>query len=338
MAHVSKVCVLGAGAWGTGLAAVVARHADSVVLWDKDTEVLDAIATKHENSKYLAGIPLAENIGSSKDIAEAIKGSDAIVIALPTVALPLVLEPAKDLIGPDIPLISATKGLGEAKLQLPSDIIKESLGRQDRSKIFVLSGPSFAKEAVMGLPTAVSFAGENVDDAAKTAELFHAPQFRTYPNDDITGVEVAGAFKNVIAIAAGAVDGLGFGDNARAAIITRGSAEIMRVGTHFGAKPLTFQGLAGMGDLVLTCTSRQSRNCRLGYHMAQGMTRDEALAELGGTAEGMYTAKSAHKLSEEKGIDLPISNEVYAALYEGKPPKEVAETLMTRPMRVEVEH
>ncbi len=338
VSELNKICVLGAGSWGTGLAVVAAGQARRVTLWDIDQEVLSSIADKHENTRYLPGIPLDPKLGAEADIREALKDAEAVIIALPTVVIAKVLTPVKDAVPADIPIISASKGLGEAQLRFPSQIIRDSLERKDRSNIFALSGPSFAKEAARGMPTAVAFAGETIDAAQKWAELFHSPAFRTYPSDDITGVEAAGAFKNVIAIAAGAVDGLGYGDNARAAIITRGSAEIVRAGLHFGAKPLTFQGLAGMGDLILTCTSKQSRNCRLGYLMAKGKSLEESLQELGETAEGMYTAKAAHKLSREQGVDLPISNEIYAALYEGKSPRDVAETLMARPMRLDVEH
>ncbi len=338
MKELSKVCVLGAGSWGTGLAIVAAGRAKNVCLWDIDRDVLSGIAERHENSRYLPGVPLDFKLGSSADIGEALAGAEAIIVALPTVVIERVLAPVKDAIALETPVISASKGLSEADLKFPSQIIRDSLGRQDRGAIFALSGPSFAKESARGMPTAVAFAGETIAAAQTWAELFHSPKFRTYPSDDLIGVETAGAFKNVIAIAAGAVDGLGFGDNARAAIITRGSAEIARAGVHFGANPLTFQGLAGMGDLILTCTSKQSRNCRLGFLMAQGKSLEESVKEIGETAEGMYTAKAAHKLSLEQGVELPISNEVYAALYEGKPPREVAETLMARPMRLDVEY
>jgi glycerol-3-phosphate dehydrogenase (NAD(P)+) len=338
MAEFGKVCVLGAGSWGTGLAVVAAGRAASVALWDIDREVLDAISQKNENTRYVPGVKLDPKLAGEPDVLKALDGADAIVLALPVVVIEKVLSPLRDAIPPATPIVSASKGLSETQLRFPTEIIRDALGRKDRSAIFALSGPSFAKETARGLPTAVAFAGESLDAAARCAELFHAPTFRTYPSDDLVGVEAAGAFKNVIAIAAGAVDGLGYGDNARAAIITRGSAEITRVGMHFGAKPSTFQGLAGMGDLLLTCTSQQSRNCRLGYLIAKGKTLEESLAELGETAEGMYTAKAARKLSSERGLDLPISNEIYAALYEGKPAREVAESLMSRPMRQDVEH
>lgn len=337
MSEISKVAVLGAGSWGTGLAMVVSHHAKRVILWDIDEDVLGSIREKHENSRYLPGIPLDPKIGASSDPEEALQDAGAVVVALPTVVIAKALGPLAGLIPADVPVISASKGLGQAKLRFPSQIIRDTLGREDRSRVFVLSGPSFAKETARRLPTAVAFAGEGEEGAREWAQLFHSPFFRAYPSGDIAGVEVAGAFKNVIAIAAGAVDGLGIGTNARSAVITRGLAEIMRAGRHFGAQPLTFQGLAGMGDLVLTCTGPLSRNRRLGYMIAQGKTRDEALKELGETAEGFYTAKAAKKLSDEQGVDLPISNEVYLGLYEGKPPKDVVKTLMSRPMRPDVE-
>jgi len=332
-----KFCVLGAGSWGTGLGVVLAHHARKVRLWDIDREVLDAISSRHENGRYLPGVPLDPKIEATADIGEALDGAEAVIVALPTVVLSLVLEPLAGRIPVSTPVISATKGLGEARLRFPSEIIRDSLGRGDRSAVFVLSGPSFAKETARKMPTSVAIAGEDLASAEKIAALFHNPFFRAYPSDDIPGVETAGAFKNVIAIAAGAVDGLGLGANARASVITRGLAEIVRVGRHFGAQPLTFQGLAGMGDLVLTCTSPLSRNCRLGRLMAEGKSLDAALKELGETAEGMFTVKAARKLSREKGLDLPISDEVYAGLYEGKSPKDVVGTLMSRPMRPDIE-
>lgn len=335
MKKVRKGAVLGSGSWGTALATVIAHHADRVALWGRDEAVCAAINARHENPHYLPGIPLDANIAATTDAAEALKDAEVVVVGLPTKALEPVLGRLKDLIPAEVPVVSTSKGIDPDTHRFPSELIRNALGRPDLTRIFVLSGPSFAKETAMKLPTAVAFAGENMEDAEEWAHLFFTPFMRAYPSTDRAGIEVAGALKNVIAVAAGAVDGLGLGANARSAMITRGLSEIQRFGAHYGADPMTFLGLAGMGDLVLTCTGALSRNHRVGELLASGKSLEEALGSLGQVAEGVRTTKSAKELADELELDMPITRQVYAVLFDGKSPKDAVRDLMTRPMHPE---
>lgn len=335
MDKVAKAAVLGAGSWGTALATVLVHHADEVALWGRDPEAARAVNERRENPRYLPGVRLDPRVRATTDGAEALDGAEAVVCALPTKALAAALAPLAARIPPRLPVISAAKGICTETLRFPSRILQESLGRPDDEHIFALSGPSFALETARGLPTAVTFAGKTVEAARGCGRLFFAPAFRTYPSGDMIGVEVAGALKNVIALAAGAADGLGLGANARSALMTRGLAEITRFGRHFGADPLTFLGLSGVGDLVLTCTGALSRNRRLGGLLAQGRGLEDAQREIGQTAEGVFTARAVHALAAKEGLDMPISRQVHAVLFEGKPPQQAILDLITRPMRTE---
>lgn len=333
----SVVTVLGSGSWGTALAAVLAHHADDVRLWGRDAAVAESVNARHENSHYLPGLKLSPSIHATLSLEEALKNTSLVLCGLPTKAIESVLRPNRNLISENIPVVSAAKGLCTTTLRFPSRIIQESLGRKNLDQVFILSGPSFAKETAQQLPTAVTLAGTRMDQAEAVGQRFFTPFFRTYPSTDPVGVEVAGALKNSVAIAAGITDGLKLGWNTQAALITRGLAEITRMGVSLGAQPLTFLGLAGMGDLVLTCTGSLSRNRTVGVHLAQGKTLDEALEAIGQVAEGVATTRSVHELIQKKmpELEMPILTEVHHILFENKPVRQALNDLMSRPMRSE---
>ncbi len=336
MKLVKKTAVLGFGSWGTALATVVAHRSETVLIWGRNKNLARDINLRHENTRYLPGMPLSSKVEATTDIEEALSGADVVVIGLPTKALESVLQPLGPKIPAGVPVISTSKGICTRTLRFPSRIIKEALGCPDKD-VFILSGPSFAKETTNQLPTAVTFAGKSLGLAAEWGHLFFTPTFRTYPSTDCVGVEVAGALKNVIALAAGISDGLGLGTNGRSALITRGLAEIARLGRHYGADPMTFLGLSGMGDLVLTCTGGLSRNRSLGEFIAGGKTLEEGQRRLGQVAEGVYTTQSAMRICKENDLDMPITKEVYAVLFEGKPPRQAVDDLMAKPLRPEAE-
>lgn len=332
---VRKTAVLGLGSWGTALATIVAHHSDYVSLWGRDENAVRSVNGTRRNGRYLPEIELDPKITATLDLLEAVRDADAIVVALPTQSLSAALEPLAKKLPPGIPVVSTSKGICTKTHRFPSAILQQALGRPSADDIFVLSGPSFAEETALGRPTAVAFVNPSIERATEWAHLFFTPTTRAYPGADVMGVEVAGAVKNVIALAAGASDGLALGVNSRSALITRGLAEITRFGVALGADPMTFLGLAGMGDLVLTCTGGLSRNRRLGMMLAEGIGIDEALERLGQVAEGVPTAKSVKAIAAELKVSMPITDEVHAALFEGKSPKEALTTLMTRPLHPE---
>jgi glycerol-3-phosphate dehydrogenase (NAD(P)+) len=258
-----------------------------------------------------------------------------VVVVVPTEANRALLEQAVDKVPAGAPVVSATKGIEQGTLKLVSGIFEDAFPRDRHSMLTYLGGPSFAKEVAAGVPTAVSVAGHDEHVRERVQALFNTPRFRVYTTPDVIGVEVGGALKNVIAIAAGVADGMGLGHNTRAALITRGLAELSRLAMKLGADPLTLAGLSGMGDLVLTCTGDLSRNRRVGIGLGQGKKLEEILEELGMVAEGVKTAKSAHELGRREGVDMPIADEIYAILYEDKPAREAMVTLMTRPLKDE---
>ena len=297
----------------------------------------DAIQADRENQAYLPGFPLPDTLEATSDLEFALQGSELIVCVVPTHGLREVLKDAAPLLGSNTPLVSATKGIEIDTLMLVSEIFEDVLPKSQHRRLAYLSGPSFAKEVAGSLPTAVSVAGHDADIVAAAQKAFTTDRFRVYSTDDVIGVELGGALKNVVAIAAGIADGLGFGHNTRAGLITRGLAEISRLAISKGANPLTLAGLSGMGDLVLTCTGDLSRNRNVGLQIGQGKSLKDILGSMQMVAEGVRTAKSAHDLSERLGVDMPITREVYAMLYEDKPPRKAVVDLMTRPMRAERE-
>lgn len=331
-----KILVLGAGNFGTCLAQHLAEKGYQVTVWTRSEETVNAINTSRKNPKYLSTINLSPRLSATNIINEDLMRQTSVVVhATPTQTMRQVLESIKKFWRPELLLICAAKGIEIGSLKLPTDIISEILGPDVAAHSAFLSGPSFASEIAAHQPTAVAVASKDPKRAAWAQELFHAAHFRVYTSDDPIGLEVAGALKNVVAIAAGASVGIGFQMNSRAALITRGLAEITRIGTAMGASPLTFKGLGGVGDLFLTCTSEKSRNFSVGFRLGKGEQLDSVLADVG-VAEGVTTAKAAYDLVNKLGVDAPITSEVYRVLYEGKPIAQAVMDLLTREAKPEI--
>jgi glycerol-3-phosphate dehydrogenase (NAD(P)+) len=320
-----KVAVIVAGSWGTALASVLADNKHDVLLWTRKEQQASEI-----NDRW-------PNIHATTSIEEAVLGAGAIVLSAPSSAMREVAGKIRPLIDEQALLIHATKGFEVDTMKRMTTVIAEELPHYDERRIVVLSGPSHAEEVAEKCPTTVVVASHSAEAAAAAQDLFINSYFRVYTNPDVVGVEVGGALKNIIALGAGLSDGLGFGDNAKAALLTRGLAEIARLGTAMGANPLTFAGLAGIGDLVVTCTSRHSRNWRAGYLLAQGGSLDQVLSNVGMVVEGVKTTKTAYSLSRQFGVEMPITDELYRVLFAGKPPKAAVEDLMGRGKTHEIE-
>ena len=330
----SRAAVIGAGAWGTALAKVLAEQGERVVLWTWEPEHAGQMRRDQESS-FLPGVRLPQGLVPTHEMAEALAGADMVVLAIPSHAFRQTLLTAQPHLDPEASLVIATKGIENDSLMLMHEVVRDVLGEQAERRTTVLSGPSFAKEVAQGLPTNIVVASTNDALCVEVQRRFATERLRVYASDDPAGVAVGGALKNVVAIAAGACDGLGFGHNTRAALITRGLAEIARIAIAKGGNVLTLAGLAGMGDLVLTCTGDLSRNRTVGFEMGRGRTLEDVLATLGHVAEGVTTARSAHDLAEQLGVELPICNEVYAVLFEGKAPSEAVRDVLTRPLKRE---
>lgn len=327
-----RIAVLGAGSWGTTLANLLAGKGQDVCLWAYEPDVVEAINTSHINPVFLPDSPLVPSLRAVGDASEAVKGAELIVSVAPSHALRSVLRRVRDSVPMGTIVASATKGLETDTLALMSDVIAAEL---PQARLAVISGPSFAKEVYEGRPTAVVASSVDPLVAEAVQEAFATPRFRVYTNADVIGVELGGALKNVIAIATGVLDGLGLGNNARAALLTRGLAEITRLGVAHGADPLTFAGLAGMGDLVLTATGDLSRNRQLGMALARGETYETYRARHRTVAEGANAAMAATALGKQLGVELPISAEVAAVLFEGQSPAEAIRNLMERTLKAE---
>jgi glycerol-3-phosphate dehydrogenase (NAD(P)+) len=329
---VTAVAVLGAGSWGTTLADLLARKGQSVQLWAYEPEVVEAINARHENSVFLPGCALAPSLTATGDAIAATRGADVIVTVAPSHVLRRVVTQASPGVGRDAIVVSATKGIEPGTLALMSQVVEAALpGRA----VAALSGPSFALEVYQQQPTAVVAAARDTATAQVVQTVFATPRFRVYSHDDVIGVELGGALKNVIAIAAGILEGLGLGNNPRAALITRGLAEMTRLGVAMGADPLTFAGLAGMGDLILTTTGALSRNRALGLALAAGQTLEQHTAAHRTVAEGANTAQAALQLAKTRGVELPICAEVASILFEGKPARQALDDLMERTLKAE---
>ena len=325
-----KVAVLGSGSWGSALAKVLSDNGHPVSLWGRRPELAAAIEATRENATFLPGVRFAPALTATSSLEEALDGADLLVVAVPTHGLREVLRAAAGYIPPGIPVVSATKGIEEGTLEFVHEMIAGEVP-WTRETFVALSGPSFAREVAAGLPTVVVAAARDLALARVVQEAFWTDdRFRVYLSDDVVGVEVGGALKNVVAIAAGASDGLGFGHNTRAALITRGLAEIARLTMKMGGHALTLAGLAGMGDLVLTCTGELSRNRHVGLLLGQGQTLPEILGGMRQVAEGVRTAHSAWDLAQREGVSMPITEQVYLALYHGKPLRDAVHDLMTR--------
>lgn len=326
-----RATVLGGGSWGTALAVQLARVGHDTILWDRNVERCQHLNDHHKNPRYLKDVLLPNELKAVSDLAEATRHAEILVPVVPSHALRSVLTAAAPSVRGRPLVCCATKGIEDDTLATMWDVCAYELGE---SRLSLLYGPSFALEVAQGLPTAVVVAGHD-DGAHQAAEAFHGDLFRAYSTEDVVGVCVGGSLKNVMAIACGVSDGLGLGSNARAALITRGLAEITRLAVAMGANPLTLMGLAGMGDLVLTCTGNLSRNRRLGLGLGAGRTMTDILTELGEVAEGVTTASSAHKLALKLGVEMPITHQVHAMLYEGKPAVQGLMELMGRQRRAE---
>lgn len=328
----TRVAVLGAGSWGTTLADLLARKGERVRLWAYEPEVAEAVATRRENPLFLPGIPLAPALAATSDLAAALAGAEVVVSVVPSHVLRGVARQAAPAIPPGTLLVSATKGLETDTLALMSDVWAQEA---PHARFAALSGPSFAKEVAQGQPTAVVASARELATAEAAQHVFATPRFRVYSNDDVTGVELGGALKNVIAIAAGMLEGMGLGHNARAALLTRGLAEITRLGVALGAQPITFAGLAGMGDLILTACGDLSRNRQLGQAVAQGTPYETYRQQHRTVAEGANASRAACALGRRLGVELPITEQVAAILFEGQSPRGAIEALMERTLKTE---
>jgi len=329
-----KIAVLGAGSWGTALAKLLADKGNEVQLWARKESQAAAIEMARENQRYLAGFALPETLHATHDLREALDGAALVVSVVPSHGLRELLPSVVPLLG-DAPIVSASKGIENGTLKLVSQIFEELVPPEKHALLTYLSGPSFAKEVAADMPTVVVVAGRHAGNATAVQHAFATDRFRVYTSTDVIGVELGGALKNVIAIATGIGDGLGFGHNTRAALITRGLAEIGRLAIEMGSDPLTLAGLAGMGDLVLTCTGDLSRNRQVGIELGKGRKLADVLAGMTMVAEGVKTAKSAYELAEQRGVEMPIVREAYRILYEDRPPLEAMVALMTRELKAE---
>ncbi|MFE4710933.1 MULTISPECIES: NAD(P)H-dependent glycerol-3-phosphate dehydrogenase [Paenibacillus] len=331
-----KVSVLVAGSWGTALASVLAANHREVYLWTRNPDQAAEINTSHTNHHYLPGINLPANIIATTDLESAVTGSSAVVIVAPSSGMRQVARSLKPFWKEDMLCVHATKGFESETMKRMSTVISEELGCPE-GQVVVLSGPSHAEEVVRLCPTTVVVASNDDKRAAAAQELFINNDFRVYTNRDLVGVELAGALKNIIALGAGLSDGLGFGDNAKAALLTRGLAEISRVGVELGANPLTFAGLAGIGDLVVTATSQHSRNWRAGSLLGQGKPLAEVLDSMGMVVEGIRTTEAAYAISLKLGVQMPITDQIYHVLFKERSPRKAVEALMGRDRKTEME-
>lgn len=333
-----RIAVIGAGGWGTALATLVATAGHHVCIWVRRRALYEQLITEHQNAVYLPDVRLPSSLTYTTEIAEAVTQAELVVFALPSHALRGIAHSLAPLLASTPLLVSATKGIEEETLQTMSAVLREELPIPLRSHISVLSGPSFAAEVARGLPTAVTVAAAHETVATHIQKVFSSPRFRVYTTTDVVGVEIGGAVKNVIAIAAGVSDGLGSGYSARAALITRGLAEMTRLAVRLGATAQTLSGLSGMGDLVLTCTSDLSRNHTVGIRIGRGEKISDILTSMTMVAEGVRTCRSVYALAQRLAIDMPIIEQVYALLYEEKSPQQVVVDLLTREAKPEFWH
>ncbi|WP_333878948.1 NAD(P)H-dependent glycerol-3-phosphate dehydrogenase [Methylobacter sp.] len=328
-----KIAVLGSGSWGTALAILAARNGCQTLLWGHNREQMALLAQDRENKRYLPGLPFPKNLTVTSDLAEVAGFCNLILVSVPSHAFKDTLLRLKAYVSDDVQIAWATKGFNPDDGSLLHEVVAEIFSEQTPAAL--LSGPSFAKEVAADLPTAITIASSQPNFANFLADILHSERFRTYTNSDLIGVEVGGAVKNVMAIAAGIADGLGFGANTRAALITRGLNEIIRLGVKLGGKQETFMGLAGLGDLILTCTDNQSRNRRFGLALGQGKNPRTAIKEIGQEIEGISAAKETFLLAQKYGIDMPITEQTYKVLYEGLAPLAAVQNLLAREQKAE---
>jgi glycerol-3-phosphate dehydrogenase (NAD(P)+) len=329
----TRTAILGSGAMATACSTLLAEHpGQSVAIWARNPRHARDIAQNRENRRLLPGVRLPDAVHVTADVAEAVDGADILVVAIPTEFLRESLQAIAGKLNHNRPVISVVKGLENETFLRPSQIIEETLGSR---AVVALGGPSHAEEISRRLPASVVAASGDVALARRVQEMFSTDRFRVYTNPDLIGVELAGALKNIVAIAAGTCDGLGYGDNAKSALMTRGIVEMIRFGTHLGAEPSTFWGLAGIGDLITTCVSPYGRNRMVGERLGRGETLPQIRESMDAVAEGVNTTRSVHELAEQRGIEMPITAEVYQVLFEGKSAVEATASLMLRPPRDE---
>lgn len=331
------VAVLGGGSFGTALAQLAARQGQVVRLWMRDAQQADSINQTRHNPRYLSDFELHENISATSSEQEALEGADWVMVAVPSQAVRACLMEAKKYLA-QVPLVLAAKGIETESLMTMDEVVYDVLGSDWENQTLAMSGPSFAKEIIQGMPTAVVMACKDEALAGRVADILFSDTFRAYTSTDIVGVEVGGALKNVMAIAAGGVIGMGWGHNVRASLVTRGLSEITRIAVAKGANPLTLSGLAGVGDLMLTCTGGLSRNRAVGQALGEGKTLEQAQESIKQVAEGVITAKSAYLLMEKLGVDCPIIETVYRVLYEGVPIDKAVQGLVERPTGQELQY
>lgn len=325
-----NVAVIGAGSWGTALASVLASNNHNVYMWSHSQSVAQEITTQHTNSKYVPNIQLNPRIICTNNLETAMDSADVVLIVVPSHAMREMAKQISTFLPQNALIVHATKGIEIGTLKRMSTILKEELDESFHNRIAVLSGPSHAEETILQNPTTIAVSVEDRDVACEVQRLFSNDYFRVYTNDDVIGVELGGSLKNIIAIGAGLSDGLEFGDNAKAALLTRGLAEITRLGVKMGAKASTFSGLTGIGDIIVTGTSQHSRNWKTGNLLAKGYRLDEALKELGMVAEGVKATEAAYALSLQENVEMPIANELYQVLFENKNPRKAVVDLMKR--------
>jgi len=330
----SKIGVIGGGSWGTALAILLAKKGLSVDLWLRDKTQCQEISFSKENVKYLPGVIMPNNINVTNDLDLVVKGKEVIVLAVPSHGVREILKNIKSKIPKDQIIVNVAKGIETDSLLRISEIVLEEI---PMAKYTVLSGPSHAEEVAKDMPTTVVVASKEKIIAEYVQDLFIAPKFRVYTNPDVAGVEIGGSLKNVIALGAGISDGLGYGDNTKAAIMNRGIIEITRLGEKMGANKMTFAGLSGIGDLIVTCTSMHSRNRKAGIKIGQGLSMEEAIKSIGMVVEGIKTTKAAFKLSEKYGVKMPITEEIFNVLYNGAEVKNAVISLMLRDRTHEIE-
>ncbi|MBA4603700.1 NAD(P)H-dependent glycerol-3-phosphate dehydrogenase [Thermoactinomyces mirandus] len=332
-----RIAVLGAGSWGTVLATVLVENGHDVRLWARRESQAEEISQHHTNEKYLPGINLPETLSATSSLAEALAECDVVVFVVPSHSVRETARQVKPLLLTKTLIVHAAKGFELNTWKRMSEVLTEELGAPFQDRITVLSGPSHAEEVIKKCPTTVVVASPQQTVAEKIQMIFMNRYLRVYTNPDVVGVEVGGALKNIIALASGLADGLQFGDNARAALITRGLAEIARLGSAMGAEPITFAGLAGVGDLVVTCTSKHSRNWRAGHMLSQGKKLNEILEEMQMVVEGVKTTKAAHYLKQQFHVEMPIAEQLYLVLFENKDPEQAVKELMSRGRTKELE-
>lgn len=324
------MAVVGSGSWGTALATVLAQNGMRVDLWSRSEKTAEEIRRHKTNRRYLPEIKLPDNIHCSTSLQEVVQRKSCVLIVVPSHAVREVVRKASPFLADRTLIIHAAKGLETGSYKRLSHVIREEVQEKHHESIVVLSGPSHAEEVASASPTTVVVASERLQAAEQAQDMLMTPRFRVYTNPDVVGVEIGGALKNIIALAAGLSDGLGFGDNAKAALVTRGLAEIRRLGVNMGADEMTFSGLAGVGDLFVTCTSRYSRNWRAGHMLGQGKALDQVLDEMGMVVEGVKTTQAVYEMMKEKDVTMPITQELYRVLFEAKPTRTAVNDLMGR--------